>query len=121
MTDHGRKPKRWANDLNTILAAVPGDRFPIDVKTLAMNYSRQRFRDNPIVAVEGGALGSFEGALYPIPEKGEWAIIYNNSVSPGRQRFTVSHEFGHYLMHRNLLPPEGIECGEEVVTFRAGK
>ena len=25
MTDHGRKPKRWANDLNTILAAVHGE------------------------------------------------------------------------------------------------
>lgn len=120
MSDHGRKPKRWANDLNKILAALPRDRFPIDVEWLALNYSRQRFPANPIVAVKGGALGKFEGALYPIPEKQGWAIIFNSSVSEGRRRWTVSHEFGHYLMHRNLLP-KGIECGEDVVTFRSGE
>jgi IrrE N-terminal-like domain len=120
MSEHGRKPIRWANDINTILAAIPGDRFPIDVETLAVNYSRQRFPGGPIIAVEGGALGSFEGALYPIPEKQGWAIIYNNSVSPGRRRWTVSHEFGHYLMHRGLLP-DGIQCGEDAVTFRSGQ
>jgi hypothetical protein len=119
MTDHGRKPKRWANDLNTILAAIPGDRFPIDVERLAMRYAKQRFPDSPIVAVEGDSLGKFEGALYPVPEKQGWAIIYNKDVSPGRRRFTVSHEFGHYLMHRSLMPK--FECGEDVVTFRSGE
>jgi len=120
MTDPGRKPKRWANDLNKILKVLPGERFPIDVEALAMNYSRQRFPGDRIIAVEGGALGKFEGALYPIREKQGWAIIYNSSVSPGRRRWTVSHEFGHYLMHRTLLPG-GIECGEDVVTFRSGE
>ncbi len=119
MTDHGRKPKRWANDLNTILAAVPGERFPIGVERLAIEYAKQRFPESPIVAVEGDSLGKFEGALYPVPEKHGWAIIYNNDVSPGRRRFTVSHEFGHYLMHRSLMPK--FECGEDVVTFRSGE
>jgi hypothetical protein len=120
MTDHGRKPKRWANDLNIILAVIAGERFPIGVEQLAMGYAKQRSPESPIVAVEGGSLGKFEGALYPVPEKHGWAIIYNNDVSPGRRRFTISHEFGHYLMHRSLMP-EGIECGEDVVTFRSGE
>jgi hypothetical protein len=40
----GRKPKRWANDLNTILAATPGDRFPIDVESLMRDYPKPRRR-----------------------------------------------------------------------------
>ena len=48
-------------------------------------------------------------------------VIYNESgVSLGRKRFTISHEFGHYLLHRTKLP-NGIECDERVVTRREGK
>ena len=120
MSDHGRKPKRWANDLNTILAAAAGeDRFSVPVEKLATEYSAMRFPDAPIVAVRGGSLGSFEGALYPVHDGKGWAIIYNSDVSEGRRRFTIAHELGHYLMHRSLLP-KGIECGEEAVTFRSG-
>lgn len=120
MSDHGRKPKRWANDLNKILAAVSGDgRFPVPVEELAAEYSRLRFPEAPVVAIEGRPLGSFEGALYPVRDGKAWAIIYNSAVSDGRRRFTIAHEFGHYLMHRNLFP-NGIECSEEAVTFRDG-
>ena len=120
MTDHGRKPKRWANDLNTILAAVHGEgRFPVPVEQLATEYSRLRFPDAPVVAVEGRPLGSFEGALYPVRDGKGWAVIYNSAVSDGRRRFTIAHEFGHYLMHRPLFPG-GLECSEESVTFRDG-
>jgi IrrE N-terminal-like domain len=120
MTDHGRKPIRWANDLNTILAAAVGeDRFPVPVERVATEYSNLRFKDAPIVAIDGRALGRFEGALYPVKDGKGWAIIYNTDVSDGRRRFTVAHEFGHYLMHRPLFP-NGLECSEEAVTFRNG-
>ena len=120
MTDHGRKPYRWANDLNTILSAVMGaGRFPVPLEELIVDYSRQRFPASPVVAIKGGSLGSFEGALYPVHDSTAWAIIYNEDVSPGRRRFTIAHEFGHYLMHRDLFP-KGIECSEESVTFRDG-
>jgi uncharacterized protein DUF955 len=123
MTDHGRKPIRWANDLNALLAAVAAatgqPRFPVSVADLALEISRSRFPDSPIIAVEGGSLGDFEGALYPVPDHKGWAILYNNEVSPGRRHFTIAHELGHYLMHRPLFP-EGIQCSEESVTFRDG-
>lgn len=120
MTDHGRKPFRWANDLNTILTAFAGDgRFPVPVDTLAREFSALRFPGEPIVDVKGGSLGSFEGALYPVHDGKGWAIIYNSDVTGGRQRFTIAHELGHYLMHRPLLP-KGIECSEDVVTYRDG-
>jgi IrrE N-terminal-like domain len=123
MTDHGRRPIRWANDLNTLLAAVAAEtgqpRFPVSVTDLALEISRSRFPDSPIIAVEGGSLGDFEGALYPVPDRKGWAILYNNEVSPGRRHFTIAHELGHYLMHRPLFP-KGIQCSEESVTFRDG-
>ena len=120
MTDHGRKPIRWANDLNKIVAAAfRNERFPVPVEEIICDYSRLKFPSSPVVAVEARPLGNFEGALYPVHDGKAWAVIYNNAVSDGRRRFTLAHEFGHYLMHRALLP-DGIECGEEVVTFRDG-
>ena len=118
MKDHGRKPFRWANDLNRLAAAALGDgRFPLPIELMATDYSRQVFPDSPIVSIAGRPLGKFEGALYPV-DCG-WAIIYNSAVSEGRKRFTIAHEFGHYLMHRTLFPT-GFECSEEAVTFRNG-
>lgn len=120
MTDHGRKPAKWANDLNKILAASLRDnRFPVPVEEIAFEFSKHRFADAPIVAVKGGSLGSFEGALYPVHDGKGWAIIYNSDVSQGRKRFTIAHEFGHFLMHRSLFP-DGIKCDEQSVTFRDG-
>jgi hypothetical protein len=120
MTDHGRKPIRWANDLNKIVAAAfQAERFPVPVEEIICEYSRLKFPSSPVVAVEGRPLGNFEGALYPVHGGKAWAVIYNSAVSDGRRRFTLAHEFGHYLMHRALLP-DGIECGEEAVTFRDG-
>lgn len=121
MTDHGRKPKRWANDLNKILAAAfREERFPVPVQDIICEYSKLKFPTSPVIAVEGRELGRFEGALYPVHDGNAWAVIYNSAVSPGRKRFTLAHEFGHYLMHRPLAPPGGFECGEESVTFRGG-
>lgn len=71
MTDHGRGPHRWANDLNKILAAAfRDDRFPVPVENIICEYSRLKFPASPVVAVEGRPLGTFEGALYPVQGMG---------------------------------------------------
>ena len=108
-------PKRWANDLTVILNAVyKVDRFPVNVKQLSLDYSNQRYPDDPIVGVLGGVLHGFDGGLYRAKggKKG-WGIIYNEAIqSTGRINFTLAHEFGHYLIHR-LDYPNGFECGDE--------
>jgi IrrE N-terminal-like domain len=115
--------QRWAIEISKLWRAVAGDtRFPVDVEAIAPDLSAARFPSDPIRAIKGGRLPNFEGALYPLrdPARG-WAIIYNESgVSLGRKRFTISHEFGHYLLHRTTLP-NGIECDEQVITRREGK
>lgn len=52
-----------------------------------------------------------EGMLMPNPNgSGEWGIIYNDSIrSPGRRNFTLAHELGHYLLHRQTNP-NGLKC-----------
>jgi Zn-dependent peptidase ImmA (M78 family) len=74
----------------------------VDVEKLAMEISASRFPKDSLKAIKGNNLPGFEGALYSLgdPRDG-WAIIYNNAnVAPGRTRFTIGHEFGHYLAHR---------------------
>jgi hypothetical protein len=110
-------PERWANEISILLNAAYGaDRFPVHVPTLAKDYSHQRFPDDPILKVVGGDLPGFEGALYRAPTaRAGWGIIYNRQVrSHGRINFTLAHELGHYLLHREAYP-EGIECGEQDV------
>jgi Zn-dependent peptidase ImmA (M78 family) len=111
-------PERWAFDLtrllNTAFGADRFDRSPVDVAALALDYSRQRFPKDPILAVKGDDLTGFDAALYPVASKG-WAIIYNDAIrSKGRINFTLAHEFGHYLLHRQAYP-EGIECGQQQI------
>ena len=46
-------------------------------------------------------------------------ILYAADRSPGRRRFTVAHEFGHYLLHRRSRP-SGFRCSEAAVDARDG-
>ena len=45
--------------------------------------------------------GSSEGALVRNPDNpNEWGIFYNDKARPERQRFTLAHELGHFVLHR---------------------
>lgn len=98
-------PEGWAIHLSRLLNAVQathgGDRFPINIAAIAYDYSRQVFPDAPITRVDGMNLSKrFEGALVP-NDNGEWGIFYNENIrSTGRRNFTLAHELGHYLLHR---------------------
>lgn len=105
------KPAPWANRLNKLLdqfhAVHGGDRFPVDVEALIREVPGT-FQTGEPIAIQGEAMDpEFEGALFNLnadePGKGNWAIIYNQAISsPGRIRFTLAHELGHYLVHRHL-------------------
>lgn len=113
MNDRNRKsPKRAATDMNTILRAVLGEeRFPVDVEALAMEVSRNY--PDPITAVKGVDIDGFEGMLRARRKKPGWQILYNNEERyRGRQRFTLAHEFGHYLLHRKPLTLADYRDGE---------
>lgn len=81
-----------------------------DDKDIALEYTQQKFRDAPIAKVQGEDLDGFDGMLAPNKKRDKWMILYNSAVSSGgRKRFTVAHEFGHYLLHRHQQ--EEFACG----------
>ena len=109
-------PEGWAIHLSILVRvfheAHGSPRFPIRAADIAKEYSRNVFPEAPITKVDGLDLSrKFEGMLMPIESKaGEWGIIYNSTInSKGRINFTLAHELGHYLLHRQLLP-ERIRC-----------
>ncbi|MFO0245973.1 MAG: ImmA/IrrE family metallo-endopeptidase [Betaproteobacteria bacterium] len=53
----------------------------------------------PPVEIDGDA---FEGMLARDPEDhAVWGIAYNGKARPERQRFTIAHELGHFILHRS--------------------
>lgn len=112
-------PSGWAIHLSLMVKAFKEahglDRFPIDVASIAREYTAHVFPDTPITIVDGQKFSSrkFEGALIPKPDKsGEWGIFYNSAItSSGRINFTLGHELGHYLLHRQLSG-EPIYCAK---------
>lgn len=115
-------PTRWAIRLTQMLDQVKGpDRYPVDVEELILEYSRQTCPDDRVLGVHSEELRGFEGALVPLRDQGGWVIISNSAARDGRRRFTVAHEVGHYLLHRHLLPPEGIRCKADSVSRGAGQ
>jgi hypothetical protein len=121
-------PEAWAIRITQLLNVVRDahglPRFPINVAEVAMEISRQYFPDAPITMVAGAPLSSgVEGMLVQKKDRsGEWGILYNERISsPGRQNFTLAHEFGHYLLHRAELAA-GRECsGRDMGEWRNGR
>lgn len=96
------KPKAEANKLSKILSIFLGeDRFPVDVESLALEYSKETSPSDPIVKIKKSDVDNFEGALIKHPNKSQWMILYKENIrSEGRKRFTIAHELGHYMLHR---------------------
>lgn len=121
-------PTGWAIRLTKLISAVHHahglPRFPIDVETVAREFSQQVFPDAPITMVQGLDLSTgIEGMLMPDPGgSGEWGIVYNSTIrSPGRQNFTLAHELGHYLLHRHAHP-RGLRCtSRSMADWSAGR
>lgn len=110
-----KQPTAEANRLSRLLNHSHGaDRFPVDVEQLAKDYAGQFGHDDPIAHVIGADLPGFEGALYNTSDNDQrqWTILYNSAIHvPGRIRFTIAHELGHYILHRQSS--EEFECSQE--------
>ena len=99
-----KRPMAVANQISVMLNQVLGvDRFPVNVQQLVLEYTNQCFPESPITKVHGECIDGFEGMLKANNSKTKWLIVYNDgNGSEGRQRFTIAHEFGHYMVHREL-------------------
>lgn len=107
------QPKAEANRISNVLRLVLGEaRFPVKADQVALEYSRQCFPDSPVDKVDGQDLDGLEGMLAANKARSKWLILYNSAVtSEGRKRFTIAHEFGHYLLHRHQQ--DEFQCGDD--------
>jgi hypothetical protein len=102
-------PAGWGIELSKFWL-MAGQAFPIDVKVLAIEATKNRF-DVPIGLVKSHTISGIDGILAKRSKKGDWCIAYDETVeSPGRINFTLGHEFGHYLLHRHLR--DEFQCGQ---------
>lgn len=108
-----KSPMAQANRISSVLNIVQGtDRFPVKVDEVALEYSHQCFAGSPVDKVQGDVLDGFEGMLAANKARSKWLILYNSAVrSEGRKRFTIAHEFGHYILHRHQQ--DRFECGDD--------
>lgn len=99
-----KRPMAEANSLSRLLHVLPEpERFPVNVENLAFELSRQRYKDAPITQIEPFDIDGVEGLLGRHPSGKKWKIGYSSRIqSPGRVRFTLAHELGHYVLHREL-------------------
>ena len=124
--DEHPKPIKEAARITLMLDAVLGeDRFergPVNVAQLALEYSAKTSPEDAIERIVEDDLRGCMGAL--VPGKGKprrWAIMYDEGQSPGRKNFTLGHEFGHHVLHRNLIGPDGIWCDQNSILLRNGE
>lgn len=110
-------PKKEANRITRILDAALGkhERFPVDVKKIALELTPELSSKPPITLVEGNAFSDrFDGMLMKKPMENEWGIFYNTTIAnEGRINFTIAHELGHYLLHLGSKNNEVFKCGEK--------
>lgn len=73
-----------------------------------------------ITAIHRMDTASFEGGLVTQPERVDGVILVNGKGSRQRQRFTIGHELGHYLIiaHRPVRPGQ-FTCSKEDMAIRA--
>lgn len=126
-----KSPRSAANNISLVLNTVLGndrfDRGPVNVEELALEYTRQISPDSHIEHVVAEYLPGCEGALVPGDNQPRrWAIMYDRKQNAGRRAYTVAHELGHFVLHRNLVDddPEfdgGFYCTKEAVEHGVGR
>ena len=105
MNDEVLTPSRAAINIVKWLRTYLGGSAPLITD---LDLVRQMLPGSPygkgVTAIKGPAAISWsgcEGALVRNPENPtEWGIFYHPDARAERQRFTVAHELGHFVLHR---------------------
>lgn len=94
-----------------ILRQNPQLPVPVPIEELA--------RCAGISKIEAVGSTGFEGALIANDTKSDGLIFYNSQVPRPRQRFTIGHELGHFLLpwHRQ----SNFQCSAEDISSRTNK
>lgn len=109
MNQNPNTPSSWGILLSKLWLSS-GQAFPIDPHIIALEISKTKF-DDKISAIYGHDISGVEGMLSKSKSKNEWFILFDKTIEiQGRINFTIAHEFGHYLLHRNTQSQ--FECSQ---------
>jgi IrrE N-terminal-like domain len=85
-----------------IHAQLPNDGRSVRVDLIAAALDFVEIRREP--------LQSFEGALITTPDRDIGSILVNSASHLTRQRFTIAHELGHFLIPSHVPTDGGFHC-----------
>ncbi|OEZ60123.1 ImmA/IrrE family metallo-endopeptidase [Duganella sp. HH105] len=103
-------PVAWGIQLAKLWLAT-GQGFPVNVKALALEVTKQKFSE-PVGIIKPHGIDGIDGMLSKRNKHKDWCISYDeNVVVPGRINFTLAHELGHYLLHRTVR--DTFQCGQK--------
>ena len=109
-----RSAAAWGIRLARLWRDLAGRPYPINVKEFAIEYSVQTSPSAPIGEIREVNLAGFEGGLFWLPNKKHWVLLYQaNPDLEGRTNYTLAHEFGHFVLHRDRQ--EKFECSSDNV------
>ena len=112
MSQNPSTPKAWGIQLSK-LWMVSGQTFPVKADLIALEITKTKF-DDPITKVFGHDISGVEGMLKRSTDGKNWFVLYDKTIeSQGRINFTLSHELGHYLLHRSQQ--DSFECGQTLM------
>jgi hypothetical protein len=110
LDDAGRNPERLAEAIHALLGEREG---VVPVRDIARRLD--------IVEIREADLKSVEGVLVTTPERPQGMIAVNRNSDRRRQRFTLSHELGHFLMtHHVMVGSDGFNCSRGDMVARVG-
>jgi Zn-dependent peptidase ImmA (M78 family) len=121
-----KEAARITKMLDTVFGEDRFDRAPVDIHSLALEYSSQIAPTGAIQQIVERDIQGCVGALVAGDvQPRQWAIMYQRGQSAGRKAFTLGHEFGHYVLHRQLIESDasfrlGIYCDEKSIDRRDG-
>ncbi|AMP02115.1 hypothetical protein CAter282_4351 [Collimonas arenae] len=102
-------PVAWGIQLAKLWLAS-GQGFPVRVKDIALEVTKQKFPTDPVGCVVPHGISGIDGMLSKRQKHKDWCISYDEAVTvPGRINFTIAHELGHYLLHRKVR--DTFQCG----------
>lgn len=94
-----------ANDLRQVAERHNISLFPFDVEALVSKLG--------IIILKEDGEEDFSGCIEQRSD-GQYYLSVNKYHNVRRQRFTMAHELGHYILHRNRLN----EIGRETILMR---
>lgn len=112
--------------LDTVLGEDRFDRGPVQVAELALQYSAQTAPETPIHEIlEKNIPGCMGALVYGDSRPRQWGILYHYDQTPGRRAYTIAHEFGHYVLHRDIIGSDdnydsGVFCSEDSIVRGSG-